>query len=173
MNMQELRRYIRAIADFPRQGVLFRDMMPLLAVPGAMGQTVAGLCQPFRKARVAWVAAVEARGFLFGTPCALALDAGFIALRKPGKLPGKVLGMDYELEYGSDRLELGADLIPAGGRVLLLDDLLATGGTAAAACELLERAGAEVVGCAFVVELEALSGRARLSGRRVHTLLRY
>ncbi len=171
--MLELRTYIHSIPDFPRPGILFRDLTPLLAAPRAMEQTVSELCRPFLEARVGWVAAVEARGFLFGAPAALALGAGFVPLRKPGKLPGKVLGVDYELEYGADRLELGAELLPAGGRVLLLDDLLATGGTAAAACALLEQAGAEVLGCAFVVELGDLGGRARLAGHRVHTLLRY
>ncbi|MBD8872271.1 adenine phosphoribosyltransferase [Rhodanobacter sp. DHB23] len=165
---------IRAVPDFPGPGVLFRDVTPLLADAQGFADCIAALAAPWRDAGVQAVCGIEARGFIFGAALAQALGAGFVPLRKPGKLPPPVLAVDYQLEYGSDRLEARSDAIAPGTRVLLADDVLATGGTLAAAQALVARCGGEVVGASVLIELEALRGRARWSGDRpLHALLRY
>jgi adenine phosphoribosyltransferase len=169
----DLRALIRDIPDFPKPGVLFKDITPLVADAGALARAVRGLVEHARPLDVECVLAAEARGFLLGPALALALGTGFALARKPGKLPHETLSAEYELEYGSSRLELHSDAVGAGMRVLVHDDLLATGGTARALCELVEKAGAEVVGCSFLVELAALGGRTRLTPHDVHALLSY
>lgn len=172
--MQELASLVRAIPDFPRPGVLFRDVTPLLASAEAFDRCINALAAPWQGHGVQAVAGIEARGFIFGAALAQKLHAGFVPLRKPGKLPPPVLGVDYQLEYGSDRLEAQRDAFRPGERVLLIDDVLATGGTLEAAAALIRLAGAELVGAAVVIELVALQGRRRWSGGRpLHGLLRY
>jgi adenine phosphoribosyltransferase len=170
---EKLRRAIRDVPDFPRPGILFKDITPILGDPGLFRETVGALAHPFREDRVSKVLGIESRGFVFGPPLALELGAGFAPARKPGKLPRETVRETYALEYGSDALEIHRDAFLAGERVLVVDDLLATGGTARAAVRLAEAVGAEVVGVAFVVELEFLGGRTKLSGRRIHSLVRY
>lgn len=164
---------IRAIPDFPKPGIVFRDITPLVADPEAMRTAVRELIRPFLGDRVDAVAGMEARGFIFGSLAAWEMRVGFVPLRKPGKLPYQVEREAYQLEYGSAALEIHTDAIAPGTRVLLMDDLIATGGTAGASCQLLERMGAQVIGCAFLIELDELKGRERLSGRRVHSLLHF
>jgi len=169
----DLAQYIRAIPDWPKKGILFRDITPLLADPKAFPATVDALCAPFFGLGVQYVSAVEARGFIFGSAVAERLGAGFIPVRKKGKLPGATECATYELEYGVDTLEMHRDAIPRGAKVLMVDDLLATGGTMCAACELIKKVGAQVVGIAFVIELTDLGGRRKLSPHRIHTLISY
>ena len=167
----ELERFVRTIADFPKPGIEFRDLTPLLADAAALRVTVGRLVAPYRDSGVEFVAGMEARGFVFGALAAWQLGAGFVPLRKPGKLPAAVESVSYELEYGSASLEVHRDAVTQGRRVLLVDDVLATGGTAAASVELVQRLAATVVACAFVVELAALEGRSRLTGVPVHSVL--
>ena len=169
----DLRSLIREIPDFPRAGIGFKDITPLLADAAALAESVRLLAELARPLDVEHVVAAEARGFLLGPALALELGAGFVLARKPGKLPYDTVSAEYLLEYGSDQLELHSDALARGGRVLVHDDLLATGGTAAALCELVEQLGGEVLGCGFLVELAFLGGRERLSGREVHALLSY
>jgi adenine phosphoribosyltransferase len=169
----DLRAFVRDVPDFPRAGILFRDVTPLLADPAALRAAIARLAEPFRDAGIERVVGVESRGFILGAPVALELGAGLAIARKPGKLPCRTLSVSYALEYGTDRLEMHADAIEAGQRVLLVDDLIATGGTAAATLRLARDAQADVVGCAFLIELAALGGRAQLDAKRIHTVLRY
>ncbi len=171
--LQTLKSKIRDIPDFPKPGIIFRDITPLVADPRALKLAIGRLIEPFEGDGVDAVAGMEARGFIFGSLAAWALGVGFVPLRKPGKLPYEVQRESYELEYGSASLEIHADAVQRGERVLLMDDLIATGGTAAASCQLLEKLGAQVVGCAFLIELDELNGRDRLTGRRVHTLLHF
>ncbi|MBM4022655.1 MAG: adenine phosphoribosyltransferase, partial [Planctomycetes bacterium] len=154
-------------------GILFRDITPLLADPNGFAEAMARLADPWRDDRLDAVAAVEARGFLFAGPLAIDLGVGVIPVRKPGKLPAATIAHDYELEYGRDRLEMHAGVLPAGARVLVVDDVLATGGTAAACMRLVEAGGGEVAGAAFLVEIGPLGGRARLAAHRVESVLRY
>jgi adenine phosphoribosyltransferase len=168
-----LRGLVREIPDFPRAGVGFKDITPLIADRDALAEAVRALGACARPLRPELVLAAEARGFLLGPALALELGAGFALARKPGKLPYSTIRAAYDLEYGSAELELHSDAVPAGARVLVHDDLLATGGTALALCELVERLGAEVVGCGFLIELAFLAGRDRLAPREVHALLRY
>ena len=170
---QRLRAAIRAVPDFPKPGILFRDITPLLADPELLARSIALMAAPFEADGVTHVAAVESRGFVFGAPVALALRAGLVLIRKVGKLPAQTTRVDYALEYGADALEMHTDSLPPGARVLVVDDVLATGGTAAAACRLVELAGGRVTACAFLVELDDLRGRARLDGRRMATLLHF
>jgi adenine phosphoribosyltransferase len=167
----DLRSFVRAIPDFPQPGVMFRDLTPLMGDAEALRTTVHALVAPFRAAEVEVVAGMEARGFIFGALAAWELGTGFVPLRKPGKLPARVEAVSYALEYGTAALEVHRDALGALHRVLLVDDVLATGGTAAASVDLVTRLGATVLGCAFVLELEALGGRARLPGQRVHSVL--
>jgi adenine phosphoribosyltransferase len=168
-----LRSLIRDIPDFPTEGIVFKDLTPLMADARALEQSVGALAELARPLRVDCVVAAEARGFLLGPALALALGAGFVLARKPGKLPYETVSAEYLLEYGASQLELHTDALSSGARVLVHDDLLATGGTAAALCELIERLGGEVVGCGFLIELAFLGGRERLAGREVHALLSY
>jgi adenine phosphoribosyltransferase len=169
----DLRALIREIPDFPRAGIGFKDITPLMADAGALALAVNGLAEYARALDVEVVVAAEARGFLLGPALALELGAGFALARKPGKLPYETVSAEYLLEYGSDSLELHTDAVAAGHRVLVHDDLLATGGTAATLCALVEQLEGEVVGCGFLVELAFLGGRERLVGRDVHALLTY
>jgi adenine phosphoribosyltransferase len=169
----ELRALIRDIPDFPKPGIVFKDITPLMADHAALELAVRGLADYARSRHVDCVLAAEARGFLLGPALALALGAGFALARKPGKLPYDTVSAEYELEYGADSLELHSDAVRPGTRVLVHDDLLATGGTARALCELVEGLGAEVVGCGFLIELEFLGGRERLRPHDVHALLSY
>jgi adenine phosphoribosyltransferase len=169
----DLRAYVRDIPDFPRPGIVFKDITPMLLEPAALRAAVESLAEIARPLEPDIVVAAEARGFILGAALALELNAGFVPARKPGKLPHEVVSAQYELEYGTDSLEMHADAVAGGTRVLLHDDLLATGGTARAVCELADRLGAEVVGCVFLVELTFLGGRQRLEPYPVHSLLRY
>jgi len=169
----DLGRHIRPVPDFPKPGILFRDITPLLADPAALAVAVERLVEPWREERLDAIAAVEARGFLFAAPMALALGIGVIPVRKPGKLPAATIAHDYELEYGRDRLEMHAGVLPAESRVLVVDDVLATGGTAAACMRLVEAAGGRVAGAAFLLEIEPLGGRERLTPHRVEAVLVY
>lgn len=171
--MERLRSRIRDIPDFPKPGILFRDITPLVKDPRALRLTVHQLLHPFLGEDITTVAGMEARGFIFGSLVAWELGVGFVPLRKPGKLPYDVQTIHYDLEYGSGSLEVHVDAVGIGDRVLLVDDLLATGGTARASCALIERLGAQVVACAFVIELDDLGGRKALREYRVHSLLHY
>ena len=169
----DLRDYIRDVPDFPKPGILFKDITPLLADARAFQATVDRLAEHFEGRKVDAVAAAEARGFLFGTPLALRLGVGFVPIRKPGKLPYSKIGIEYALEYGTDRLEVHGDVLRPGHQILLLDDVLATGGTMVACRDLIRQTGAEVVACAFVIELGFLNGRARLEPGEIFSLLAY
>ena len=169
----DLRRHVRDIPDFPRPGILFKDLTPLFLDPEALRHAVEAIAAYARDREADLVVAAEARGFILGGAVAAELGAGFIPARKPGKLPGATTSAEYVLEYGVDALEVHRDALEGGARVLVHDDLLATGGTAGALVELVRAAGAEVVGCAFVVELGFLGGRARLAGVDVHSLVVY
>jgi adenine phosphoribosyltransferase len=173
MSVAGLRGLIREIPDFPKPGIGFKDITPLMADADALGESVRRLADYARGLDVQCVVAAEARGFLLGPALALELGAGFVLARKPGKLPYETVSAEYLLEYGSGQHELHSDAVSSGRRVLVHDDLLATGGTAAALCELVEQLGGEVVGCGFLVELAFLHGRERLAGREVHALLSY
>jgi adenine phosphoribosyltransferase len=170
---EDLRALIRDIPDFPKPGIVFKDITPLMADPAALQRAVSGLADYARPLGVECVLAAEARGFLLGPALALALGAGFALARKPGKLPYDTISAEYQLEYGADSLELHSDAVRPGTRVLVHDDLLATGGTARALCELVEALGAEVVGCGFLIELAFLEGRERLRPHEAHALLSY
>ena len=165
--------YIRDIPDFPKPGIVFKDITPLFLDAGALRETVDALVAYGRERSADYVVSAEARGFVLGAAVAVELGAGFILARKPGKLPREVTTVEYALEYGVDALEAHADAIPEGSRVLVHDDLLATGGTASALCALVERAGGVVAGCAFVIELAFLAGRKRLEGYEVRSLISY
>jgi adenine phosphoribosyltransferase len=168
-----LRSLIREIPDFPTAGIGFKDITPLMADAGALAEAVRELADYARPLRVDYVVAAEARGFLLGPALALALGAGFVLARKPGKLPYETVSAEYLLEYGAGQLELHTDALTEGKRILVHDDLLATGGTAAALCELVEQLGGEVVGCGFLIELAFLKGRECLAPHEVHALLSY
>jgi adenine phosphoribosyltransferase len=165
--------YIRDIPDFPKPGIVFKDITPLFLDAGAMREAVDALAGYARERSADYVVSAEARGFVLGAAVAVEIGAGFILARKPGKLPREVTSVEYQLEYGVDALEVHADAIADGSRVLAHDDLLATGGTASALCGLVEQAGGVVAGCAFVIELAFLDGRQRLADYDVHSLLRY
>jgi adenine phosphoribosyltransferase len=169
--MTDFRSYIRDVPDFPSQGILFRDVTPLLASPEAFAAAVDAMAEPFRGRKPDKVLGIEARGFLFGSALARELHVGIVPARKPGKLPCRTERVDYGLEYGKDCLEVHADAFRAGERVLVVDDVLATGGTANAAAELAERLGTTVIGISVFIELEALGGRSRLGGRPAHAVL--
>jgi adenine phosphoribosyltransferase len=170
-----IRSRIRTIPDYPKPGIMFRDITTLLQDPVGFRIAMERLIEPFRDMRVDKVAGIEARGFILAGAVALDLHAGFVAIRKKGKLPFETIGADYELEYGTDRVEVHTDAILEGERILLVDDLLATGGTALAGLQLIEAVGGDVVGTAFIVDLPDLGGskRIRESGHSVHTLVEY
>jgi adenine phosphoribosyltransferase len=169
----ELRDYIRDIPDFPKAGIVFKDITPLLLDPAAFDHAVGLLAEHARPLEVEVIVAAEARGFIFGGALARELGVGFVPARKPGKLPHETVSIEYGLEYGVDQLHVHADALTGGKRVLVHDDLLATGGTAKAKVDLVEQLGGRVVGCAFVVELAFLPGRQTLAGYDVHALVRY
>ncbi|MCA9150149.1 MAG: adenine phosphoribosyltransferase [Planctomycetales bacterium] len=169
----ELRDYIRDVPDFPKPGILFRDITPLLADPAAFSAAIDAFAEHFRDASIDVIVAAEARGFIFASPLAIALNVGFVPIRKPGKLPFETHAFHYELEYGQDSLEMHVDGIEHGQNVLVVDDLLATGGTIEACCQLVEKNGAKVVACAFLIELQSLGGRARIAPRDVFRLVEY
>jgi adenine phosphoribosyltransferase len=170
---EQLAAAIRDVPDFPKPGIVFKDITPLLADADLLRRAVAGMAMPFVGERIAYVVGVESRGFILGAPVALELGAGFIPVRKPGKLPYRTSVAEYALEYGSDRLEIHADAHAPDARVLIVDDVLATGGTASATCRLVEELGGVVVGCSFLIALSFLSGRAALDGRRVEALVTF
>ncbi|MFT5526693.1 MAG: adenine phosphoribosyltransferase [Pirellulaceae bacterium] len=168
-----LKDFIRDIPDFPKEGILFRDITPLLLSPDAMRETVKLFAERFRGQDIDVIVAAEARGFIFAVPLALELNAGFVPIRKPGKLPFQTHSFNYELEYGEDTLEMHIDGVTEGQNVLVLDDLLATGGTVSACCRLVERCGATLVGSAFLIELLALNGREVVAPCDVFSLIQY
>ena len=171
----DLRDYIRDVPDWPKEGVVFKDITPLLGNPSALSMAVEQMVNPFRGQKVDLVAGAESRGFIFGTALAQSLSAGFVPLRKPDKLPRETHSVEYELEYGSAGLQMHRDAIQPGQRVLLADDLLATGGTMKACCELLEQIGCELAGITFLIELGFLEGRAKFAEheKKVHSVVRY
>ena len=172
-NADDLRLAIRDVPDFPKPGVIFKDITPLLANGGLFPQACEQMAVPFKNAGVTLIAAIESRGFLLGGPVAQALGAGIIPIRKVGKLPYTTRRVTYQLEYGTDALEVHVDACAKDANVLIVDDVLATGGTAAAACELIESVGGRVVGCSFLIVLSFLTGASRLTGRRVESVLTY
>mgnify|MGYP004460365819 CR=1 FL=1 len=160
--IEEVRSKIRNIPDFPKKGILFRDITTALKDADALKLMVDYLADQFKGEKIDYIVGLESRGFIFGMPLAYLFNAGFIPIRKPNKLPAETLKESYELEYGTDTFEIHADALKKGDRVLIVDDLLATGGTAAAACNLVTKTGAEIVGCAFVIELDDLGGRKKM-----------
>ncbi len=169
----QLKSHIRNVADFPKPGIMFRDITPLLSSPVAFDRSIKAFADAFRDTKPTAILAAESRGFIFAAPLALELGAAFVPVRKPGKLPYKTQRFEYDLEYGSDVLEMHIDAVTPGSRVLLIDDLLATGGTIEACLKLAELCGAEVVGCGFLIELSFLNGRKKLDPHRVVSLIEY
>jgi len=165
--------YIRDIPDFPKEGIIFKDITPLLRDFSALDFACRQIHERFRESGVTVVAGIESRGFIFGTPIATLFSVGFVPIRKPGKLPYKSYSEEYTLEYGTDKIEMHIDALGDNDRVLIIDDLLATGGTAAAARKLVEKAGGEVAGMGFIIELEFLKGIDKLNGVPVHSLIKY
>ena len=169
----DLKRFIRDIPDWPKEGILFRDITPLLLNSDAFAAAIDALCADFKDIDIEYVAAVEARGFIFGSAVAEKLGVGFVPIRKKGKLPWRTETISYDLEYGTDTLEVHCDAVKTGGKVLMVDDLLATGGTMAAACKLIEKIGGEVAGITFIIELADLKGREKLAGYKVTSVISY
>lgn len=169
----DLTQYIRDIPDFPKPGILFKDLTPLFGDAGALAETVARMADSAASAGITHVAGIESRGFILGGGIALRLGVGFIPIRKPGKLPAEIISESYDLEYGSDRVEMHRDALTSGDRVLVVDDLLATGGTMGASIKLVEQTGATVAGIVFAVELGFLDGRQKLDGYEFTTLITY
>ncbi len=172
-HVSKLRELIRDVSDFPKPGIVFKDITPLLAHPAGFALAVEYMTQPFRHVQVDLVAAAESRGFIFGTALARNLSAGFVPIRKPGKLPHAKHAEEYALEYGVDRVEVHKDAIQPGDRVLMVDDVLATGGTMGACCRLVRALGGEVIGISVLIELAFLNGRSQLREYPLHTILRY
>jgi adenine phosphoribosyltransferase len=171
--LEPLKSMIRAIPDFPQKGVVFRDITPLLSDPDAFGRVIPALWAPWEGQRIDKVLGVEARGFILAAPVALHLSSGFVPVRKPGKLPYLVEQEEYELEYGTDSVEIHKDAISSGERVLIVDDVIATGGTALATARLVERLGGDVAGLSFLIEISALGGMKKLEGYEAHSLLKF
>jgi adenine phosphoribosyltransferase len=171
--MYRIKAHIRNISDFPKPGIQFKDITPLLKNPMMLRLAVNQLIHPFLGEEITAIVGMEARGFIFGSLAACEMGVSFIPLRKPGKLPYDIQSISYDLEYGSTSLEIHTDALDSNDKVLLIDDLIATGGTAVASCQLIEKLGAEVRACAFVVELDELNGRELLSKYRVHSLIHY
>ena len=169
----DLKDYIRDIPDFPKPGILFRDITPMLAAPEAFGAAIDRMAAHYVDASVDVIIAAEARGFILAAPLALRLNVSFVPVRKLGKLPAETRAFEYDLEYGSDTLEIHLDGVSKGQNVLIVDDLLATGGTIGACCKLVEQAGAEVAGCAFLIELVGLDGAAKIAPHECFSLIRY
>ena len=174
MDFMELTSLIRDVPDFPQKGIVFKDITPLLASPAGLAMAVETMANPFRGMGIERVAGAESRGFIFGTAIAQALSAGFIPIRKPNKLPARTCGVEYELEYGTDRLEVHADAVEPGQRVLMVDDLLATGGTMKAACNLIHELRGEIAGIAVLIELTTLAGREILKPHGdIHSVIKF
>jgi adenine phosphoribosyltransferase len=171
--IERLRRVIRDIPDFPKKGILFRDITPLLADPAGLALAIELLANPFRGKNIDLVVGAESRGFIFGTAVACCLSAGFVLVRKPGKLPHQRISRSYDLEYGQDTLEMHADAIVRGQRVLVVDDLLATGGTMKACCDLVKQLGGDIVSAAVLIELAGLGGREKIGPIPVHAVIEY
>jgi adenine phosphoribosyltransferase len=169
----DLRQYIRDIPDFPKPGILFRDITPLLICPTAFRECVLRMADHYRHQTIDVIVAAEARGFIFAAPLALELGTAFVPIRKPGKLPFDTHALCYDLEYGTDTLEMHIDGVTHGQRVLVVDDLLATGGTVDACCQLLGKCGAQIVGCAFAIELLELEGAKRIGNREVFSVIQF
>lgn len=169
----DLTQFIRDIPDFPKEGIIFKDITPLLANPNAMSFAISQLHDYYKDSGVTSIAGIESRGFIFGTPLAAEFGVGFIPIRKPGKLPYETISEEYSLEYGTDAVEMHIDAVKQGDKILIIDDLLATGGTAAATKNLIERSGGEVVGIGFIIELGFLNGIEKLGGVEVHSLIKY
>jgi len=166
---------IRTVPHYPKQGIMFRDITTLLKDPAGFHATVDDLAQRYKDVKIDKIAGIESRGFILGAPLAYAMGKGFVPIRKKGKLPAETIGHDYELEYGTDRIEIHTDAIQKGEKVLLVDDLIATGGTAEAACKLIEKIGGQIVGCCFIIDLPDIGGRARLErlGHKVFALCEF
>ncbi len=165
---------IRDVKDFPKEGIIFRDITTALKEPETLKVMIDYLCEQFKGVKIDYIAGIESRGFIFGMPMAYKLNAGFVPIRKPNKLPAATYSQEYELEYGTDKIEVHQDAFPQGANVLVVDDLLATGGTAEAACKLVKKTGANLVGIAFLIELEALKGREKLKDAgKVISMLKY
>jgi adenine phosphoribosyltransferase len=173
VDLSAMKSLIRSIPDFPIPGILFRDVTPLIKDKDGYRSAIDMMAEAYTNSRIDYVVAIEARGYIFGAPVAYRLGAGFIPVRKPGKLPFDKINVDYELEYGTNTLEMHADAVTHGKRVLVVDDLLATGGTAAATGQLLHKLGADLVGYAFLVELPELKGRAKLAGSDVRSFITF
>ena len=171
--MLDLKQTIRSIPDFPKPGIIFRDITTMLQNPAALRQSVDLIAEHFDEGSIDVVVGAEARGFIFGPAVAYRLNAGFVPIRKPGKLPYQTIRATYQLEYGTDTVEMHKDAIEPGQRVLMIDDLLATGGTMAACCKLVEQIGGKIAGCAFVIELSFLKGRGKLTGYEIFSLVDY
>lgn len=168
-----LKQYVRDVPDFPIEGIIFRDITTLLADSTAFHDTIDGLLAPYQNAKIDKVVVIESRGFIFGTPMAYELGAGVVPVRKPGKLPAETLTEEYDLEYGTNSLQIHTDAIAQGERVIIVDDLLATGGTVAATIRLVEDLGGEIVGISFLAELLDLNGRDHVDGYAMHSLIQY
>ncbi len=165
--------FIRDVPNFPKSGIVFKDITPLLADQEAFRQTIEKLAHPYRDGTVDFIVGIESRGFIFGTALALKLGVGFVPIRKPGKLPSDTISAAYDLEYGTDRIEIHTDVIAEGHKIALVDDLLATGGTMAAACQLVSELKSDIVGISFVIELGFLDGRKKLRDWPIHALISY
>jgi len=172
-NIQKIKSMIRDIPNFPKEGILFRDITTALKDAATLKLTVDEIYEAFKDEKIDYIAGIESRGFIYGMPLAYKLGCGFIPVRKPNKLPAEVISQEYELEYGTDKIEIHKDALKQGQNVLIVDDLLATGGTVDATIKLVEGMGGEVVGCGFLIELEGLKGRDLLKGYRVETLMKY
>lgn len=165
---------IRDVVNFPKEGIIFRDITTALKDADTLKVMIDYLCEQFQDTKIDYIAGIESRGFIFGMPMAYKLNAGFVPIRKPKKLPAATYSQEYALEYGTDKIEIHQDAIPAGANVLIVDDLLATGGTAEAACKLVKKTGANLVGIAFLIELEALQGREKLKdAEKIVSMLKY
>ena len=172
-HLARLQAHIRCVPDFPKPGIVFRDITPLLANAESLALSIKAMAAPFRDRGVELVVGAESRGFIFGTSIARDLDCGFVPIRKGGKLPAKTVSQDYQLEYGTDRLEIHADAVSAGQKVLIVDDLLATGGTMRTCCELVRRLEGEIVGISFLIELASLGGRQAVGDYEIYALISY
>ena len=169
----DLKTKIRDVPDFPKPGIIFKDITTLLQDADALRYSIDLLAKQYRNQNIDKIVGIEARGFIFGAPLAYAINAGFVIIRKPGKLPYKTIKQSYELEYGTDEIEIHEDAIKPGERILLADDLLATGGTMAAATELINKIGGKIVGISFLIELSFLNGRKKLNGYDIHSIIEY
>ena len=165
---------IRSVNDFPKKGIIFRDITTALKEPEVLKEMIDYLCDQFKDVKIDYIAGIESRGFIFGMPMAYKLNAGFVPIRKPNKLPAKTISQEYQLEYGTDKIEIHTDAIKEGDNVLIVDDLLATGGTAEAACKLINKTGGNLVGIAFLIELEDLKGRDKFDKNlKIVSMLKY